>query len=206
MAGERAEAGRRRGRGFAHAGALMRQSLVEAAASRGFAEPDVLIRWDAIMGAHLAALCRPVAVRYGRRGGLGATLVVRAPGARATEIEHLAPEILDRVNAHYGYRAVSRLRIEQEGAAPAGLAEEAEPFAPAPRPGSRRQPGADHLRAAERLAEGVADPDLRRALARLGAHVLANAGPTGTGAVPVEEPEGGAAPDRPDTAERRRER
>ena len=59
------------------------------------------------------------------RGRLGATLVVRVEGARATEVEHLGPRIIERVNQFYGYRAIDRLKVTQvtgSGGGPAGFA------------------------------------------------------------------------------------
>jgi hypothetical protein len=164
------------------AGALVGGPLGEAVARRGFAEPDLLMRWDAVMGPHLAALCRPLRVRYGSSRRMGATLVVAADGARATEIGHLEPQILERANQLYGYRAVTRLRIEHDGgagteAAPPGLAETAAPFdgagAPA-RSGQARPVPADRARAEARTG-AIRDPALRETLTRLGAAVYARA-------------------------------
>lgn len=161
---------RRMGRPFRHVAKTLRKRLGAAAAKRGFAEPEVLTRWDEVIGPHLARFCRPVKVSYGRSQGLGATLYVEALGGRAPEIEHQAPQILERINQFYGYRAVSRLRIAQ-AADPAGFAEGqaafAGPQAAAPSPEQRAR--------AEALTEGVADPGLKAALAELGAWVLTRA-------------------------------
>ena len=130
----------------------------------------MLTRWAEIVGEHLAGLCLPVKVSYSRDRGLGATLVVHAEGARATEVEHLAPRILERVNQFYGYRAIARVKLTQT-TPPAGFAE--------PRPGFASPPAApgpaEERRAAE-LARGIEDEPLRAALTRMGAHVLARAG------------------------------
>ena len=159
----------RKARGFLAAAHCARRAVGEAAAGRGFAEPQVLTRWAEIVGEHLAGLCLPVKVAYARDRSLGATLVVHVEGPRAPEVEHLAPRIVERVNQFYGYRAVSRVRLTQT--APAhGFAE--------PAPGFRAtqaasQPGPDEERRAAELAAGIADETLRAALTRMGAHVLA---------------------------------
>ena len=171
----------RRARGFLAAAHCARRALGEAAAGRGFAEPQVLTRWAEIVGERLAGLCRPVRVSYARERGLGATLVVHAEGARATEVEHLAPRIVERVNQFYGYRAVARVKLTQIAPAgpmttgvtpPAGFAEPAPGFAPAP---GSTAPGPTEERRAAELARGIADEGLRAALTRMGAHVLARA-------------------------------
>ncbi len=159
-------------RGFRQAGSALRRDLADRAGARGFAEPEALIRWPEIVGADLAAACRPVSVGYGRGPGLGATLLVEADGARATEIEHRAPQIVDRINAYYGYRAIARIRITQSGGAPEGFAEARAGFAHGPR-ATERRPDAAATAEAERLAAGVRDAGLRAVLARLGAAILA---------------------------------
>lgn len=153
----------RRARGFARAATLAPEVLRTAGAKRGFAELRLVTEWESIVGADFAALCRPVKVTWrGRGAGLGAAIVLAATGARAPEVEMRAPELLERINAFYGYRAISRARIDQSragGRSAAGVAEDAEPWeGPPPAP-----------------VEGIADQRLALALARLGANVRAKA-------------------------------
>ena len=156
----------RRGGGFRRAADRARPALEQVAGRHGFAQADVLLRWAEIVGEGLAPTCRPVKVRYRGKRELGATLVVQADGARAPEVEHLSPRIVERVNQFYGYRAVSRLRIVQTGHA--GFAEPAAAFA-----GPEHAPSPADAEAAAGLAAGVEDEGLRAALTRLGANVLA---------------------------------
>ncbi|MFO7854681.1 MAG: DciA family protein [Paracoccaceae bacterium] len=145
----------------------------EAAARKGFAETRVLTDWEAIAGAELASLCRPVKVSYAGKG-FGATLIVLADGARAPEVEMLGPRIVERVNAHYGYRAISRLKVVQTDRALSasrgsdrGVAAQG-----GDGPASAALSSDVRLRAA-RAAEGVESPELRVALERLAASWLA---------------------------------
>lgn len=155
-------------RGFLHAAALAERPLREASAQRGFAEARVLTDWPAIAGEALSAVCTPLKVSYSGKS-FGATLIVQAEGARAAEVEMTGPRLVERVNAHYGYRAVARVKVVQTGRrAPAGLAEAA--------PGFARRPAADPDRAPVAAApeiDGVSDPGLRAALERLGRRVSA---------------------------------
>ena len=160
---------KRQARGFLAASACARRAVGEAAAGRGFAEPQVLTRWSEIVGAHLAGLCLPVKVAYARDRSLGATLVIHAEGARAPEVEHLIPRILERVNQFYGYRAVSRVKLTQTAPAP-GFAEPRPGFA---RPETAAHPSPAEERRAAELAASIEDETLRAALTRMGAHVLA---------------------------------
>ncbi len=155
----KAEPPRRRAAGFLPAASLAPVVLRSVGAKRGFAELRLVTEWEAVAGARLAALCRPVKVSYRGGAGLGATLVLAAPGARAPEVEMLAPALIERVNAFYGYRAVARIRIDQSAAA----AKEAAPRRVAP-PEPALAP-----------VDGIEDERLALALARLGANVRAKA-------------------------------
>ena len=159
----------RRGR-FTSAAETLRRTLRESAARRGFAEPKVLTHWPEIVGARLAGLATPVRVTYPRGSGLGATLVVHAEGARAPEVEHLGPQIVERVNRFYGYRAISRVRVVQTAPTPAGFAEAAPGWKGPEEP---PEPGPEERAEAARLAAAIRDEELRLALTRVGAHILA---------------------------------
>ena len=164
-----------RGRGFRSAGETARKRLGEAAAGHGFAEPEVLMRWPEVVGERLAALCVPVKVGYPRAGRLGATLVVRVEGARATEVEHLGPRIIERVNQFYGYRAIDELKVTQttgSAGASRGFADEPARFAGQPQAAAFEPSPEAKVRAAE-MTRGIQSEALRAALTRMGAHVLA---------------------------------
>jgi hypothetical protein len=92
----------------------------------------------------------------------GATLVVRVEGARALDLHYQSRQIVERVNAYFGYAAVSELRLLQAPLAPALPARH--------RP---RQPVADPAVAAAMLGTGIGDAALRQALQRLAVHVQA---------------------------------
>lgn len=164
---------KRREAGFLQAGSLTAAPLREASARRGFAEMRILTDWEAIVGEALAAACRPLKVGYAG-AGFGATLTLEVEGARAVEIEMQGPRIVERVNAHYGYRAISRIKIMQAGRlaaaagprrAGAGSGDGVEGFAD---PAARFDRGAGVF---EADIAGVEDEGLRAALARLGARV-----------------------------------
>ena len=161
--------GKRSRGGFRRAADRARPVLEAVAGRHGFAQADVLLRWTEIAGEALAPTCRPIRVSYRGDRRLGATLVVQADSARAPEVEHLAPRIIERVNQFYGYRAVSRIRITQSGQR-GSFAEAPTPFTGPSAPATPTE--ADTTRAAQ-LTEGIEDADLRAALTRLGAHVLA---------------------------------
>lgn len=85
---------------------------------RGFSDSRMLENWSAIVGPQLAAMSQPVRLsrrKSGRDGEdpAGGVLTVKAEGAIALEIQHLSPQIIDRLNSYYGHAAISRLNIIQ---------------------------------------------------------------------------------------------
>ncbi|HDO52208.1 MAG TPA: DUF721 domain-containing protein [Rhizobiales bacterium] len=98
--------------------------------AHGFPSASVLSDWPDIIGAEFADITSPERLIWPRgaepcpeeEGGpagrtrhrrAGATLVLRVDGPRSLEIQHIAPQLLERINIYFGYRAVSQLRIIQ---------------------------------------------------------------------------------------------
>ena len=129
---------------------------------RGLADGAVLRDWPKIVGPELARRCIPERVRYPRGERSEGTLHLRVEsGGLATELQHLEPLLIERINGYFGYRAVARLRLVQGPIVAAETPENAPP-----------QPldAAEQARIGRVVAE-IEDPDLRRALSGLGAAV-----------------------------------
>lgn len=157
---------------------LVKPCLGEALAARGFAAADVIVAWPEMVGERLARVSQPARIEWPRgerrdhdvlagpedRGRhRGATLVVRIEGAYALELQHLAPLVIERINARYGWRFVERLALRQ-GPVRRRLAKEVKPEAPLSALDQGR---------VEAATESVGDEALRAALDRLGRAVLA---------------------------------
>ena len=156
-------------RGFRRASSVVSKDVQAAGEARGFAVSRVLTHWDEIAGPDLAGKTRPVDVSYGR-SGLGAVLTLLTTGAHAPIVEMQKETLRERINAVYGYAAISRIKITQT--APTGFSEGHAEFTPAPKASSRvREPSRTDLDQGARETDGVSDPDLKRALALLGANV-----------------------------------
>lgn len=80
---------------------------------RGFVEGRIPRDWPEIVGPDLARACAPESLDFQRGRREGGTLRVRALPGRALEIQHLIPQIIQRVNGHFGWAAVARLTIRQ---------------------------------------------------------------------------------------------
>ncbi len=168
----RAEKTREGRRGFSRAGALLQGQIRSAGESRGFAVSRVLTHWAEIVGADLASLARPVDVKYGREGGLGATLTVLTTGAQAPIMEMRKEELRGRVNAAYGYNAIARVRVTQTAAT--GFAEGQVAFDAKPKAAAPLSP--ELTAKAHESAAPIGDANLRAALETLAKNVLSREG------------------------------
>ena len=131
-----------------------------ALGKRGFGEAQLVTQWEAVIGPELAAKLAPERLSFARGERKNGTLRLRVTSAFATEAQHLEPVLIERINAFFGYGAVARLAFVQ------GPPLAAAPAAPRPRPLDAAERGAIEARVA-----GIGDPELRAALARLGAAV-----------------------------------
>ena len=79
----------------------------------GFVQSSVVTRWPEIIGAAHARNCAPESIRFpvGEKSE-GTLHLVVSPG-HAPIIQHVIPEIIDRVNRFFGYRAVAQFRMRQ---------------------------------------------------------------------------------------------
>lgn len=158
----------RRERGFERAGKLLKPHIAKAGGKRGFEVARILTHWAEIVGEEAALASSPVKINYVNKE-FGATLTLLTTGAQAPMLQAELPRIRERVNACYGYNAVSRVRITQTS--PSGLADargasdaHAAPSKPRPDPAARA--------AARASVSDVADSGLRQALEALGENVM----------------------------------
>lgn len=158
----------RSARGFQQTGGLLQGRVRNATEKRGFVETRLLTHWPEIVGTETAEICRPVKVSYGREG-FGATLTLLTTGAWATLLQADLPRLKDKVNAVYGYAAISRIRLTQ-------TSETGLEIAPVRQAKTDVRPKAPldpvKSRALNEDLSDVSDADLRSALAALGQNIL----------------------------------
>jgi hypothetical protein len=155
--------------GFKRTSALLQPSIRRASETRGFAQSRLLTHWAEIAGEDIAAVARPVEVSYARQG-MGATLTILTTGAQAPMLEMQKETLRERVNAVYGYNAISRIRITQT--APTGFADGQVDFNHRPKAKAPVAPAPETTRAASELTAPVSDDGLRTALESLARNVL----------------------------------
>ncbi|MCJ2187775.1 DUF721 domain-containing protein [Novosphingobium beihaiensis] len=123
----------------------------------GFVQSSVVTRWPEIVGARHARICSPESIRFppGEKSEGILQLVVVA--AHAPMIQHVIPEIIDRVNRFFGYNAVGKVKIRQGAVkAPAASKPQAAPPSLKPVP----------MELGESLRD-IGDPELRAVLESL---------------------------------------
>jgi len=85
----------------------------------GFVQSSVVTRWPEIVGERHAQVCAPESIRFppGEKNE-GILQLVVLP-AHAPLIQHVIPEIIERVNRFFGYKAVARVKMRQGPVQPA---------------------------------------------------------------------------------------
>lgn len=149
-------------RGVRAIAAIVPRVTAGAFRGRGFAEAGILTDWPAIVGPRLAANCSPEKLSFPLAKRTEGTLRLRVAGALATELQHLEPQLIERINGYFGYRAVARIAIVQGPLPPPKPEPE-----PAPRP-----LGPEEAAVLGRMVAGVRDDKLRAALESLGRAVM----------------------------------
>lgn len=131
-----------------------------ALGKRGFGEAQLVTQWEAVIGRELAAQLTPERLTFPRRERKDGTLRLRCASAFATEAQHREPQLIERINAIFGYGAVARLVFVQ-----------GPPLAAAKAPPAPRSLSTDEQQALATRVAGIADPELRAALTSLGATI-----------------------------------
>lgn len=142
----------------------------------GFSAAALITDWETIVGQAQAAYTAPERLKWPKgvtgdeetgeaseRGRPGATLILGVDAGRALDVQYRGEQIIQRINAYFGYRAVAELRIVQ---LPPGSLARARPAPPA---ATRPSEPPAHV-------ASIADDGLREALARMAHGLTVRAG------------------------------
>lgn len=140
--------------------ALTKVAFKNTMGGRGFAEAGLITEWAAIVGNDVARMSRPAQLAFPRGERKGGVITVECGGAAALELQHLKPQILDRINSHFGYAAIAELRFKQ-GSAPV------RPKSRSPRRDSR-PPSAAEIAQTTAAVASVPEGEIKASLLRLG--------------------------------------
>ena len=130
---------------------------------RGFADGAVIAEWPAIAGDLLAQHTVPEKIDYPRNVKTDGILRLRVDsGSFALEIQHFEPQLIERINTYFGYKAVGSVKTIQ---------------GPLPKKQKTSEPESKTLNAAQEntLNQELSDvynEEIREALENLGRSIL----------------------------------
>lgn len=133
----------------------------------GFVQSSIVTRWAEIVGERTARVSAPESIRFPTGQKSGGTLSLTVVNGHQPIIQHILPDIIERVNRFFGYEAVAKVAIRP------GEVQVREPERRPPPANLRPIPAdmGDSLR-------DIGDPELRAVLEAM-AQGLANTTPVG---------------------------
>ncbi len=129
---------------------------------QGFTQSEIITRWKDIVGPVLAVHVVPDRLVFSK-GGKGGTLHVLADTAFALELQHLEPQVLERINGYFGYPAIARIAIKQSPI-----------YLKTYKKRNILRPQAADKADAEALVPAMENQSLQAALTSLGSYVMAD--------------------------------
>lgn len=126
----------------------------------GFVQSSVVTRWPEIVGEAHARHCAPESIRFPPGEKSDGILQLVVTPAHAPMIQHVTPEIMERVNRFFGYRAVAKIKMRQGVVKPPPASKEQRPSAAPPSLKPIPMELGDSLR-------DIGDPELRTVLESL---------------------------------------
>ena len=131
----------------------------------GFVQSSVVTRWPEIVGTRHAQVCSPESIRFPPGEKSDGILQLVVLPAHAPLIQHVIPEIIERVNRFFGYKAVARVKLRQGAVKPPAAEKKLAPPSLKPIP----------LELGESLRD-IGDPELRVVLESLARSLGTNEG------------------------------
>jgi len=131
----------------------------KALGKQGLAFGSLLTDWADIVGTRLADQTVPLKLAFPRGKRDCAVLHLRVSSPAALLLQHEEPQVLQRINAFFGWKAVERLKLVHGGP----VLKSSTPPPPLP----RHLSSVEEQRLQSRVAE-IPPGDLREALERLG--------------------------------------
>jgi hypothetical protein len=96
-----------------HMSRMMPDVAGKALGKKGLGYGKLVTDWAAIVGPDLGKATQPLKLTFPRNERTDATLTIDVIPARAIEVQHMMPQLLERVNTVFGYRAVATIKMVQ---------------------------------------------------------------------------------------------
>jgi hypothetical protein len=140
---------------------MIEPMVAPSANERGFAISRLISHWHDIVG-DTAAWCRPADIHFPRGSSNNGTLKLQITSGRGPQAQAMSAQIIDQVNAAFGYQAVGRITLLQN-------LPPSRPETPLKKPATISD--APDVWALDEKLKHVKSPELRAALRRLGGPV-----------------------------------
>ena len=135
--------------------------VATSAQVRGFAISRLISHWQDIIG-DAAEWCRPADIHFPRGSRNNGTLKLQIVSGRGPQAQAISQQIINSVNATFGYQAVDRITLLQSLTPPGHKSESQKPATIS---------DAKDIWALDEKLKDIKSPELRAALRRLGAPV-----------------------------------
>ena len=140
---------------------MIEPMVAPSANERGFAISRLISHWHDIVG-DTAAWCRPTDIHFPRGSRNNGTLKLQIASGRGPQAQAISAQIIDQVNAAFGYQAVGRITLVQN-------LPPSTPKTPPKKPATISD--APDIWTLDEKLKHIKSPELRAALRRLGGPV-----------------------------------
>ena len=140
---------------------MIEPMVAPSANERGFAISRLISHWHDIVG-DTAAWCRPRDIHFPRGSRNNGTLKLQITSGRGPQAQAMSAQIIDQVNAAFGYQAVGRITLVQN-------LPPSTPKTPPKKPATISD--APDIWTLDEKLKHIKSPELRSALRRLGGPV-----------------------------------
>ena len=140
---------------------MIEPMVAPSAQERGFAISRLISHWHDIVG-DTAAWCRPTDIHFPRGNSNNGTLKLQITSGRGPQAQAMSAQIIDQVNAAFGYQAVGRITLVQN-------LPPSRPETPPKKPTTISD--APDIWTLDEKLKHIKSPELRAALRRLGGPV-----------------------------------
>ena len=140
---------------------MIEPMVAPSANERGFAISRLISHWHDIVG-DTAAWCRPADIHFPRGSRNDGTLKLQIASGRGPQAQAMSAQIIDQVNAAFGYQAVGRITLVQN-------LPPSTPKTPPKKPATISD--APDIWTLDEKLKHIKSPELRAALRRLGGPV-----------------------------------
>ena len=140
---------------------MIEPMVAPSANERGFAISRLISHWHDIVG-DTAEWCRPADIQFPRGSRNNGTLKLQIASGRGPQAQSMSAQIIDQVNAAFGYQAVGRITLVQN-------LPPSTPKTPPKKPATISD--APDIWTLDEKLKHIKSPELRAALRRLGGPV-----------------------------------